>query len=44
VDGAAAIFFICRFNDLIRRWTNPPWRTFNESLARQSLGDGGTRR
>jgi hypothetical protein len=33
-------FSICRFNDLIRCWTNPPRRTFHSS--RRSVGEGGT--
>ena len=33
VDSPGTNFFIRRFNDLIRRWTNPPWRTFQRILG-----------
>jgi hypothetical protein len=31
--GENAELSIRRFNDLIRRWTNPPWRTFQRILG-----------
>jgi hypothetical protein len=39
-QGDLVKFNIGRFNDSIRRWTNPPWRTFHSS--RRSVGEGGT--